>query len=85
MRTAEDCRRQAAMMNLLAAQSPALSDQYLRMAQLWERLGHESAQIEGLESKQPSSQEAPSSIEAPFTSLGDQPASLGSGDDGELA
>jgi hypothetical protein len=53
MRTAQDCRRQATRMNFLAAQSPALRDQYLRMAQLWERFGDESAQTEGLEDKQP--------------------------------
>jgi hypothetical protein len=65
MRTAEDCRRQATKMNLLAAQSPVLRDQYLRMAQLWERLGDESAQTEGLEDEQPSRPGEPSSAGAP--------------------
>lgn len=52
-------------MNLLAAQSPVLRDQYLRMAQLWERLGDESAQTEGLEDEQPSRPGEPSSAGAP--------------------
>jgi hypothetical protein len=73
MRTAEDCRRQAAKINLLAAQSPALRDQYLRMAQLWERFGHESAQTEGLEDKRPSPLSDRSSVEAPPASQDDPP------------
>jgi hypothetical protein len=85
MRTAEDCRRQATRMNFLAAQSPALRDQYLRMAQLWERFGDESAQTEGLEDKQPSPLGAPSSVEAPPDSQDGQPVGRASGDDAELA
>jgi NAD-dependent oxidoreductase involved in siderophore biosynthesis len=53
MRTAEDCRRQVTKMNMLAAKSPVLREQYLQMAQLWERLGRESAQAEGIEDEQP--------------------------------
>ena len=85
MRTAEDCRRQVTKMNLLAARSPVLREQYLRMAQDWERLGHESAQTEGLEDEQPSCLSKPSSAEAPSGLNGAQPVDAVSADDAELA
>jgi hypothetical protein len=47
MQTAKDCRRKVAEMNALAARSPALREQFLQMAEVWERLERESARAEG--------------------------------------
>jgi hypothetical protein len=47
MRTAEECRRQAAEMKALAAKSPVMREQFLLMAQAWTELEQESARAEG--------------------------------------
>jgi hypothetical protein len=53
MRTAEDCRRKAAEMYALAANSPGLRPQYLEMAEEWERLERRSAEAEGMIDPEP--------------------------------
>jgi hypothetical protein len=53
MRTAKDCQAMATEMRVLARKSPALSAQYLQMAEMWERMERESARTEGLTRRRP--------------------------------